>query len=66
VKWGGGTDFTATDFSYINLGSGLTGTFAFVGNQLEFSAVPEPSTYAAIIGVSALGFALVRRRRRVS
>jgi hypothetical protein len=65
VQWDeeGMTNFTADDFSYINLGSGLSGTFAIDGNQLVFSAVPEPSTYAAIFGAGALGFALWRRRR---
>ena len=29
-----------------------------------FSAVPEPSTYAALTGIAALGFAVYRRRRK--
>jgi hypothetical protein len=29
------------------------------------SAIPEPSTYAAIAGISMLGFAMWRRRRQV-
>ena len=29
------------------------------------TAVPEPSTYAALVGVIAVGFATVRRRRKV-
>ena len=31
----------------------------------EVSAVPEPSTYAALAGVAALGLAACRRRRAV-
>lgn len=31
--------------------------------NLQFSAVPEPSTYAALFGLGALGFAAWRRRR---
>lgn len=64
VEWTGTTDFTADDFSYVNLSSGLTGTFTINGKQLEFTAVPEPSTYAALFGAGALGFALWRRRRQ--
>jgi hypothetical protein len=33
------------------------------GGTLSFSQVPEPSTYAVIIGAAALGFAAIRRRR---
>lgn len=40
------------------------GSFLSVGAaEISFSAVPEPSTYAAVAGLGALGFALVRRRR---
>ncbi|MCF7688773.1 MAG: PEP-CTERM sorting domain-containing protein [Cephaloticoccus sp.] len=30
------------------------------------SAVPEPSTYAAILGAMALGFVAIRRRRNAA
>lgn len=33
-------------------------------DALTVSAIPEPSTYAAIFGAGALGFALWRRRNR--
>lgn len=62
VQWDGTTDFVAGDFSYVNLGGGLTGAFAIEGNQLVFSAVPEPATYASLFGAGVLGFALLRRR----
>ena len=29
-----------------------------------YTAVPEPSTYAALTGLTALGFAAMRRRKR--
>lgn len=55
-----------TDFYYVK---GSSGTWnATAGNPLMFSvsatsAIPEPSTYAALAGVAALGLAAYRRRR---
>ncbi|MBC7368752.1 MAG: PEP-CTERM sorting domain-containing protein [Undibacterium sp.] len=40
--------------------SGLPGTFSVAATA---TAIPEPSTYAVLVGVSALGFAAWRRRR---
>jgi autotransporter-associated beta strand protein len=58
------TSFSVSDFSYTNLGGDATGgTFAISGNQLYFTAIPEPSTYAAIFGALALLCAFVYRRR---
>lgn len=37
---------------------------SFTVNQLTISAVPEPSTYAAIAGAAMLGVAVWRRRRQ--
>ena len=57
----------ASEFTYSNLGSGLSGAFAFDGNNLQFSvtsAIPEPSTYAALCGLVALIGAVWHRRRR--
>jgi len=58
----GSTTFTAGDFS----ATGLAGSFAVVGNSLQFTvaAIPEPSSYAALVGVLALGCGLLARRRR--
>jgi hypothetical protein len=39
------------------------GTSRAIFDNVGISAVPEPSTYAAIFGVFALGFAAYRRRR---
>lgn len=66
ADWAGITTFALSDFSYINLGPELTGNFAFVGSQLNFTvaAIPEPSTYAALLGLGALGAAWFRRRNR--
>lgn len=60
IDWSGTTDFLATDFSYTNLGAGLTGSFTFNGSQLEFTAVPEPTTALAGLLITA---GLLRRRR---
>jgi fibronectin-binding autotransporter adhesin len=63
----GTSSFDLTDFV---LGSGISGFaygLAFNGSTLELtataSAIPEPSTYAALCGAAALGLAAWRRRR---
>ncbi len=35
VDWSGSTTFSPSDFSYVNLGAGLTATFAINGSQLD-------------------------------
>jgi fibronectin-binding autotransporter adhesin len=56
----------ATGFS--NATNGGTWSLVAVGNNLNLnftaSAIPEPSTYAALAGVCALGLAAWRKRRR--
>ncbi len=45
----------------------LLGTFNLDSTGLTFTsfqAIPEPSTYAAILGVATLGFAAIRRRKQ--
>ncbi len=53
-----------TDVAYVRLS--LSGNAASLIDNVAISGtvVPEPSTYAAIAGVLALGFAAYRRRRR--
>jgi hypothetical protein len=55
-----GTSFAATDFTYTNLGGGNSGTFQFNGSQLEFKAIPEPSSLVMLIG-GGVCLILVRR-----
>lgn len=65
----GGTvsgDNLAVTFSLINYANTLSSSdfFGFDNVTLTAAAVPEPSTYAAIFGVVALGGAMIARRRR--
>ena len=62
AQWTGSTTFAASDFSYSNLGGGHTGTFTINGatKELQFTAVPEPTS--AVAGL-LLGAGLLRRRR---
>ena len=41
----------------------IDGQAVAIGSGGELTAVPEPSTYAALAGLMALGFAAYRRRR---
>jgi len=60
LTFGSTTFADASGFS----ATGVAGTFAIVGNSLTFTAViPEPSTYATILGALALGGVVYRRRR---
>lgn len=62
-------NFGATDIASWSIGGGSVGTvpFRMTFDEISFttSAIPEPSTYAAILGVvSLLGAAVWRRRAR--
>jgi hypothetical protein len=59
----GAAEFFASNFTYSNLSSGLTGTFSISGSNLQFttfSAIPEPTS--ALAGL-LIGAGLLRRRR---
>lgn len=67
VDWTSGTTFAISDFSYVGLGGGNTGSFAFDGSQLNFSitAVPEPTSMVLVSLVGVAGFAIRARRRKM-
>lgn len=66
VDWTSSTTFLASDFSYTNLASGFTGSFALNGSQLEFTVVPEPSPVAMVLAGLGMFVAIKRRRRGCS
>ncbi|HYC70151.1 MAG TPA: autotransporter-associated beta strand repeat-containing protein [Opitutaceae bacterium] len=53
------------DFTILGPTAAYDSFFSLDGNVLSvtFTAIPEPSTYAALVGAGALGFAAWRRRR---
>ncbi|WP_244648130.1 MULTISPECIES: PEP-CTERM sorting domain-containing protein [unclassified Lentimonas] len=67
---GSGADWTAkgdnpfSDFNNLSV-SGITDNEygSIIGGGVSLSPVPEPSTYAALAGLCALGAVMVRRRR---
>lgn len=59
VKFTG--SFTSISFTAVYLGTGVQDG---IGLQVGVTAIPEPSTYAAMFGALALGLAAWRRRNR--
>ena len=48
-----------------NFSAGTTNLVGgFLGVEYTYTAIPEPSTYAAILGVATLGYAALRRRKQ--
>ncbi|HSH96058.1 MAG TPA: autotransporter-associated beta strand repeat-containing protein [Roseimicrobium sp.] len=54
---------TGTQLSQLSL-AGFTATGLDSNGVVQFSAIPEPSTYAVLAGVLALGAVITRRRSR--
>jgi hypothetical protein len=67
----GGTALTAYDsISHVWSANNMANSFTYAfdldnGTLAVTTAVPEPSTYAALAGLGAIGLALYRRRRAV-
>ncbi|HSH93510.1 MAG TPA: PEP-CTERM sorting domain-containing protein, partial [Roseimicrobium sp.] len=60
-----GTFSGLSDGSTVTVGSNsFTINYTSTDVTLTASAIPEPSTYAALAGVGALGAVALRRRRR--
>jgi hypothetical protein len=59
-----GFDFAHVTSMILSTGGGPTSP-AFTVTFDQLSAVPEPSTYAAIVGAAGLALAIVKRRKRV-
>ena len=65
VSFSGSNAFIPGNVSHLSLywGDISVDNTAVLQSTVATSAVPEPSTYAAIFGVAALGFTAYRRRR---
>ena len=62
IQWGTkSAAWAVDDFSYENLGSGLSGSFALNSSDLQFTVIPEPGT----VGMALAGLALMALRRRL-
>ena len=69
-QWDNSTNGVANGFNFGVFGNSNTTAAISVGSvyadNFAVSAIPEPSTYAALAGLGALGLAFWRRRRSVS
>jgi hypothetical protein len=58
--------FTDGTLYLAEVGGGDAGSFAITSLTIAPAAIPEPSTYAAVLGVAVLGVVALRRRRSVA
>jgi fibronectin-binding autotransporter adhesin len=63
IEWSGTSDFESIDFTGANLGEGLASEFTIQDKALYVNVVPEPSTYALLLGAALLLFGKTYRRR---
>ncbi len=66
LNFNGHTFTSASQFSYTNLGAGLNGEFSISNDSLVFTVIPEPQTWALLIGGSLVAFMARRRFRRLA
>jgi len=63
-----GQTYSAADLYRLAINTvpaGIMGTFALdQSGEVTFTVIPEPSTYAAILGLATLGFVAIRRRNQ--
>lgn len=57
------TTYIAVFLSAISTGNILNYPAGYYADNVTLTAVPEPSTYAALAGLGALGLAVWRRRK---
>jgi hypothetical protein len=63
----GGTTLTNGTYSFATLNSTFDAFFANGGSDsITVGAIPEPSTYAALLGLGALGATILCKRRRIA
>lgn len=65
LEFGGISGFDVSDFSFVNLGDGLTGSFLLNANNLQFEIVPEPGTISFLL-IGAMGFLGLAIQRRLA
>lgn len=63
VSFTGVVGFAAEDFSFSNLNDNFTAELVFGTDDIRLNVIPEPSAFAILAGVAALGFVVTRRRR---
>jgi type VI secretion system secreted protein VgrG len=64
-----GTDtmtLASNSFDFIGASSGYSGGLAFAGSGTSIVAVPEPSAYALLAGITTLAVIIIRRRVRLT
>lgn len=59
----GSITFDNTDLTTLGVNTG-TYVWTLPNDTITLNVVPEPATYAALLGLAALGFVCARRRRR--
>lgn len=57
--------FASLGFAELGISEGQSGSFFIGGQTYNWSIVPEPSTYAALLGLTALGLVAWRKYNRL-